>query len=114
MMGWFTKQQREKGREVGQAQRERRGVFERFATARVANDNTATLDFVTAAKSLDEREREELADDRAAWRNYGEGRASEFNALVAGGEKASQSAEQSQQRGQDRGQGLSFGFGQAR
>ena len=122
MMGWFTQQQKQKGREVGQAQRERRsetsskwrGVFERFATARAANDNTATLDFVTAAKSLDEREREELADDRAAWRSYGEGRASEFNALVAGGEKASQSAEQSQQRGQDRGQGLSFGFGQAR
>lgn len=86
-------------------------MFERFATARAANDNAATLDFVKAAKSLDRREREEVAEDRAAWRVYGEGRASEFNELVAGGEQANQQAEQSQQRGQNQGLGQSFSQG---
>ena len=113
MMGWFVNQQTKKGHEIGQAQRSRRensvlarlGIFERFASARAANDNNALVDFVKASKSLDRREREESTEDRAAWRSYGTGRATEFNSIVQSAEDASQKAEQGQQRGQDQGLG---------
>lgn len=113
MMGWFTKQQTGKGREIGEQQRARqvqsalswRGLFDRFASARAANDNVSLKDFVTAAKSLDETEREERQEEKRMWRGYGEGRASAFNDLVQGG---AQEESQSQQQGQEvgRGQGL--------
>ncbi len=63
------------------------------------------LSFVTAAKSLDQKEREERREERATWRSYGEGRSRAFNDLVRG---ASEQEGQSQQRGQDvgRSQGL--------
>lgn len=105
MMGWFTKQQVGKGREIGEKQRARmvqseskwKGLFDRPASARAANNNVSLRDFVTAAKSLDQKECEEQQEEKRKWRGYGEGRASAFNDLVQG---AAQEESQNQQRGQ--------------
>lgn len=116
MLGWFTKQQTDKGRDIGERQRSRkaqsakswRGLFDRFASARAANDNVSLKDFLTAAKSLGQKEREKQREERAAWRSYGKNRSSAFNDLVRG---AAREDRQSQQRGQDVGRGQGFGRG---
>ena len=112
-MGWFVKQQTDKGREIGEQQRSRKvqsaskwkGLFNRFASARTANDNVSLKDFVESAKCLDQKEQEEQREDKQAWRGYGEGRSRGFNDLVQG---VTQHEGHNQERGQevDRGQGL--------
>jgi len=114
MMGWFTKQQAGKGREIGEQQRARkeqsvskwRGLFDRFASALAANDDVSLKDFVRAAKSFDQMEREEQREERVVWRSYGETRSTAFNDLVRG---AAREESQSQQRGQEVGRGLGLG-----
>jgi len=114
MMGWFVKQQTDKGREIGEAQRARKGqsaskwkgLFDRFASARAANDNVSLKSFVNAAKGFDREEREEHREEKGRWRSYGEGRSSAFNELVQG---AAQQEGQGQERGQEVGIGQGLG-----
>ena len=71
----------------------------------LGTDNISLKDFLTAAKILDPKEREEQHEERAAWRSYGEIRSSAFNDLVQG---AVREQGRSQQRGEDQGFGRGF------
>ena len=115
MMGWFIKQQAEKGRNIGVAQRGRqaqrastwRDLFGRFASTRMAKDTSILNDFITAAQQLKQAARADRQEERQAWRRYGTERATAFNDVVQG---ATEDASQHQSRAQEIGFGLSQKF----
>lgn len=55
-----------------------------FGKAAAANDNLMMGEFASVIKSLDEKEREEIAEIKGEWRGHREGRASAFSELAEG------------------------------